>query len=258
MANELAEKKSFSVMLTEELNGIQEALPDKFNQPRFVQNSLAFLNGNDSLIKFSKQYGKQGTAQILMGFVRAATLGLDAMHGECYLVPYGSAINFVTSYKGMVKMVKKYSQDPVKRVTVDVLHEGDTIKVNVIDGHKSLEMNIDPLSTKPVIGVVAECIYLDGDIEYEVMSRDELEAVRQQSKAKNSLAWSTFTEEMYKKACIRRLCKRITLDLDANAIRELDSGIEIETDQKELRNRDIEANENSEDFIEVESEVVTD
>lgn len=191
-----------------------------------------------------------------MGFVRAATLGLDAMHNECYLIPYGSNINFVTSFIGMIKMVKKYSQDPVKRITVDILHEGDSIEVNVVDGQKSLKAKIDPLSKNPVIGAVAQCIYEDGGIEYEVMSINELQAVRNQSKAKNSLAWATFTEEMYKKACIRRLCKRITLDLDSDIAKELDSGIALETDQKELARRDIESNENSEDFIEVESEVV--
>lgn len=248
MANEL----TLSESLTMELTNVKSSLPANFNINRFVQNSIALLNGNDALIKYSRQYG---SAQIKAGLIRAAYLGLDALNSECYLIPYGSTINFVTSWKGMIKMVKKYSQNKVKRIDVKILRDGDSISASTIDGRTSLSISQNPLSKNPVIGVVAQVIYEDGDLDYEVMSVEELERVRGQSKAKNNLAWSGFTEEMYKKVCIRRLCKRITLDLDTNAAREFDSGIELENDQRELARRDIEAHENSEEFIE--SEVVS-
>ena len=255
MANEVDVKRtSFSESLTEELMENKAALPSKFNVTRFVQNSIALLNGNEALIKFNKTYG---SAQIKAGLMRAAYLGLDALNGECYLIPYGSTINFVTSYKGMIKMVKKYAQDDVKYITVDLVREGDEISASVIDGRRSLSMKQNLLSTNPIVGCIAQCNYEDGNVDYEFMSLKDMENVRNLSKAKNGLAWGTFTEEMYKKVCVRRLLKRITLDLDANLAKELDSGIEFETDQRELARREIEANENSEDFIEVESEVVS-
>ena len=135
--------------------------------------------------------------------------------------------------------------------------EGDSVKAKFVDGKKNLEIDTDVLSSKPLKGVIAMCIFEDGSLDFEYMSKEQLEKVRQQSKAKNSLAWGTFTEEMYKKVVIRRLCKRITLDLDSDIAKEFDSGIEIETDQRELARRDIEANENSEDFIESTAEVVS-
>lgn len=255
MANELAEKKqTLSEALTASLTEVQSSLPQNFNIPRFVQNSIALLNGNESLIKYNKQYG---SAQIKAGLMRAAYLGLDALNAECYLVPYGSSINFVTSYTGMMKMVKKYSQNKVKQITTEIIREGDSVKAKFVDGKKNLEIDTDVLSSKPLKGVIAMCIFEDGSLDFEYMSKEQLEKVRQQSKAKNSLAWGTFTEEMYKKVVIRRLCKRITLDLDSDIAKEFDSGIEIETDQRELARRDIEANENSEDFIESTAEVVS-
>ena len=255
MSNELDVKRpSFSEALTAELTEAKDSLPVKFNIPRFVQNSIALLNGNETLVKFSKSYG---TSQIKAGLIRAAYLGLDALNGECYLVPYGSTINFVTSYKGMIKMVKKYSQDGVKHVSVDLVREGDEITATVIDGKRGLQIKQNLLSNKPIMGCIAQVQYADGNIDYEYMSLADLQVVRNQSKSKNALAWSAFTGEMYKKACIRRLLKRITLDLDKDFAMEMDSGIDIETDQRELAKREIEANENSEDFIEVESEVVS-
>ena len=145
MANEVDVKRtSFSESLTEELMENKAALPSKFNVTRFVQNSIALLNGNEALIKFNKTYG---SAQIKAGLMRAAYLGLDALNGECYLIPYGSTINFVTSYKGMIKMVKKYVQDDVKYITVDLVREGDEISASVIDGRRSLSMKQNLLST---------------------------------------------------------------------------------------------------------------
>lgn len=254
MANEISERQpTLSEALTTELTSVKESLPANFNIPRFVQNSIALLNGNDSLIKYSKQYG---VGQIKAGLVRAAYLGLDALNAECYLIPYGSTINFVTSWKGMIKMVKKYSQNKVKQITTEVIREGDTVTAKFVDGKKQLEISTDVLSDKPIKGVIGMCIFEDGDLDFEYMSKEQLEKVRGQSKARNSLAWGTFTEEMYKKVVIRRLCKRITLDLDSNIAKEFDSGIDLETDQRELARRDIEENENSVDFIDVESEVV--
>ena len=65
----VAAKESFSVTLTNELESQRGALPVDFNIPRFVQNSVALLNGNDSLMKFAQQYG---TSQIKQGLLRGA------------------------------------------------------------------------------------------------------------------------------------------------------------------------------------------
>ena len=255
MADEIVtQKPRFSVALQAELESNKSALPQGFNISRFVQNSLALLNGNEALQKFNKQYGPD---QIRIGLVRAAYLGLDALHNECYLVPYGSVINFVTSYTGAIKMAKKYSTEPIKTIYAEVVKEGDQLNCWIEDGKKRFTFKKDPFSSNKVIGVIAVCVFSDDHIDYELMSYNDLETVRKQSKARNAMAWGTFTDEMYKKAAIRRLCKRITLDMDAKETEAFDSGLEMETDQRELRNRDISEYANSEDFIEVESEVVS-
>lgn len=255
MANELATPKpTFSMMLKSELETNKGALPANFNVPRFIQNSLALLNGNEALIKFSRQYG---TEQIKAGLLRAAYLGLDALHNECYLVPYGSTINFVTSYTGAIKMAKMYSMEPIRQIYAEVVKEGDDIKTWIEDGKKRLSFYKTPFSNGKVLGVIAVCVFEDGHIDYDLVSGEDLENIRKLSKARNALAWSSFTEEMCKKAAIRRLCKRITLDMDSDTTQAFDSGLELERDQKELAKRDIAEHENSEAFEGfTESEVV--
>ena len=255
MANEVDVKRpSFSESLTTELVSVKDALPADFNIPRFVQNSIALLNGNDTLVKFNKQYG---SSQIKAGLVRAAYLGLDALNAECYLVPYGSTLNLMPSYKGSVKMAKKYATRPIKEIYAKLVREGDEFEESIVNGEPSVNFHPKPFSNAKIIGVFAVCLYQDGGQVVESMSIEEVEASRSQSKSKNSIPWGKFYGEMVKKTCLHRLCKCLSIDMDAKEWSSWNEGLEIETDQKELRNREVQANENSEDFIEVESEVVT-
>ena len=92
---------------------------------------------------------------------------------------------------------------------------------------------------------------------YETMSADEVEKCRKSSKAQNSPAWKNFWSEMARKTVMRRLCKSITLNMDAEAKDMFEAGTEMETDPAELANREIEEKANTEElFFDVESEVV--
>ena len=244
--NELAKKELFSVQLTDALNEQKEALPADLNIPRFVQNAVALLNGNDVLARFAKEHG---TAQIKAGLMRGAYLGLDALNSEMYLVPYGSTLNFMASYKGMVKMAQKYATRPIKSIYAKVVREGDVFEETIVNGEPTINFTAKPFNNAPMVGVFAVCQYKDGGIQYEVMSAEEVEQCRRQSKAQNSPAWKNFTSEMAKKTVLRRLAKSLPIDMDAKAVEMFDSGTEIETDAKELAQREIEEKSNTEEFV---------
>lgn len=247
MPNEVAQKQpDFSTALTTELETQKDALPKDFNIPRFVQNSLALLNGNDTLQEFAKNYG---TTQIKQGLLRGAYLGLDALNSEMYLVPYGKTLNFMPSYKGMVKLAQKYSTREIKTIYAKVVREDDEFEEVIDHGEPSINFKAVPFSSKPIIGVFAVCQYKDGGMVYEVMGKADVEQCRKSSKAKNSPAWSQFWSEMAKKTVLRRLCKNLSIDMDAKAAEAFDSGLEIETDAKELANKEIEENANSQELI---------
>lgn len=237
MANTaVATKDTFSVALTNELESQKAALPADFNIPRFVQNSIALLNGNDTLADFAK---KHGTAQIKQGLLRGAYLGLDALNSEMYLVPYGSQLNFMPSYKGMTKLAQKYSTRPIKRIYAKVVRDGDTFEEVIERGEPSINFKAVPFNSKPIIGVFAVCQYADGGLIYEVMSREDVEQCRKSSKAKNSPAWNNFWSEMAKKTVLRRLAKSISIDMDARVADAFNAGLEIETDPVEQAKNEI-------------------
>ena len=247
MPNEVSTNRpKFSVILTEELNMQREALPRDFNITRFVNNSIALLNGNETLAKFAKQYG---TEQIKMGLIRGAYLGLDAMNNEMYLVPYGSTINFMPSYIGMQKLCMKYSTREINTIYAKVVREGDDFEETIVNGEPSITFKPKAFNTGKIVGAFAVCLYADGGMVYEVMSLQELEQCRKSSKAKNSPAWDRFTQMMYRKTVLRRLAKSIPLDMDDKLADAMNAGLEIETDPKVLADREIAENGNTEELV---------
>lgn len=244
--NEIATKETFSVSLANELQANRNALPQNFNIDRYVQNAVALLNGNESLQKFAKAHG---TAQIKAGLLRGAYQGLDAMHNEMYLVPYGDVLNYSPSYKGMSKMAKRYSIRPVKDLYAKLVRSGDTFEEVIEHGVPSINYKAVPFNTKEIVGVFAVCLFEDGGILYETMSKDDIEKVRSKSKAKDKGAWVDFWGEMAKKTVMRRLCKNIELDMDAESKAFFESGTEIETNVVEVAKREVEESANTEEFI---------
>ena len=254
MANEVTvQKPKFSVALTEELNMQRDALPRDFNITRFVNNSIALLNGNETLAKFAKQYG---TDQIKMGLIRGAYLGLDAINNEMYLVPYGSTINFMPSYIGMQKLCIKYATRPIKTIYAKVVREGDEFEETIVNGEPSITFKPKAFNNGKIVGAFAVCLYTDGGMVYEVMSLEELEQCRRSSKAKNSPAWSSYTQMMYRKTVLRRLAKSIPLDMDEKLSDAMNAGLEIETDPAEIAKRETEENGNTEELVADAEEVV--
>lgn len=244
MANELAEKKTFSVAITDKLTSISDALPKDFNSARFVQNALALVNDNPSLQKYSQ-------TQLMAGLMKGAVLGLDFYSKECYLIPYGDQLNYQTDYKGSMKLAKKYSIRPIKDIYSEVVREGDEFGIDIIGNERKVTFKPVPFNSKPVIGAFAVAQFEDGGILTETMSLAELENTRKHSKASNSMAWKDFTTEMYRKTVIRRLCKKIEIDFENPTQRQyFEEDTAIETDIVEASKNEIKANANSVDFDE--------
>lgn len=208
MANEL------SVILDSELTKAECALPKNFNKDRFVHNAIAMLNCNENLAKFVAK-STTGLAQVKAGLMKAAMLNLDALSDECYLIPYGSTLNFQTSYKGLIKLCMLYSERPILEVYAKVVKDGDRFEERIENGNQVINFSPKPFNNGEVIGAFAIVRFTDGGLLYDTMSVDELEYNRKTfSKVPNSPAWSKATNEMYKKTVLRRLLKTITLNFE--------------------------------------------
>lgn len=86
----------------------------------------------------------------------------------------------------------------------------------------------------PLTYVYAVAVLKDGGIQFEVMSRAEIEAVRNQSKAGKIGPWITHFDEMARKTVIRRLFKYLPVSIEAMRAVEVDE----QTDRGEFVSAD--------------------
>lgn len=223
------EQKTFSVVLAEKLDEVGEACPPDLNKPLFVQNAIALMDEHPEL----KGYGAN---QVMNGLMKGAFLNLNFMSSECYLVPYKGRLQYQTSYKGSAKLVKRFSIRPVLDVYAEVVRQGDEYERWSDDEGQHYSYKAKKFNDGAIIGAFAVCKFMDGGVLIDEMNITELENTRSHSMAKNSMAWKEFTSEMYRKTVLRRLCKKIELDLNVlqrEAYNE-DEAIDIEEEKPEV------------------------
>lgn len=197
-------------LLFDQLTAEQNALPKDFNKTRFVQNALSVVQNNEQLSKFPDK------KQVMSGLIKGAYLGLDFMANECYLIPYQNTLRFQMSYIGKKKFVKKYSIRPILDVYAKVVREGDKFTENIVNGHPSIDFSPIPFNDSPETGAFAVVLYKDGGMEYEAMSKNEINDIRTKySKASDAKAWKNSWGEMAKKTVLGRLCKHIECDFES-------------------------------------------
>lgn len=201
--------------LMKEMTTHKDALPPGFNRMRFALNCVTVIQDMLKDPKKKANLEKVAMESVLTTFMKGAYLGLDFLNGECYAIPYGSQMQFQTDYKGEIKLCKKYSKDPIKDIYAKVVREGDEFVEEITGGVQNIEFRPKPFSDADMIGAFAVCVYKDGTMIYDTMSKKEIEHVRNTySKAKDSQAWRSSTGEMYKKTVLRRLCKMVDLNFD--------------------------------------------
>jgi recombination protein RecT len=200
--------KTTNNQLTSILDKEIEALPSGFNTLRFKQNAMTVLQGLD----LSKMKGKEFA--LARCIVKGAYLNLDFANKECYVITYGGNPEFMTDYKGEEKLVYNYAVRPVKNIYAQLVKDGEEFWVET-NGEDKKIIHRQGISDNKIIGAYAVVIYTDGTTNFEVMTRKEIETVRDKfSKQPKGKAWADSFGEMCKKTVLRRLCKHIQLNFD--------------------------------------------
>lgn len=250
LATQQKQEMTTSEYFTSELDRISGALPADFNKQRFALNFVSLMNDRPDLKEFSKE--KLGVA-----LVRSAQDNLDALNNEVYIYKgYNGDLTYSISYKGLRKMAIEKSQKPIDNIISKLIKEGDSVDEEIVNGQAHLHYKSKFGNNGKIIGVFAICTFKDGSEIYEIMTKDEIDAVK--NKSRNSGAWRDFYGEMAKKSVIRRLCKQITLDFNDKQQADAFIGADDYIDNpKEQAAKDIEENANSKDLDdEVVAEVV--
>jgi len=174
----------------------------------------------------------QCTPLSVMGaMIQGAQLGLDfdPNLGEAYMVPYANnkkaqdgswtkvnEAQLQVGYQGLMKLVRNSGNIGDIRAQIvyenDVFdhEEGDTIRVHHVPFQMARRKGLTTaMNAGNPFAVYTVCQTKDGDKSIKVMYLDEVEAIRQRSRAKDDGPWITDYAAMVKKTCIRQHCKTL-------------------------------------------------
>ena len=160
----------------------------------------------------------------MAALLSCAEFGIEPNGRDAHLLPYGKTCQLIIDWKGLVKLAKQSGEVSIMRP--DIVCENDyfTWKNGVVDHEIDFK--------QPRGEIVAAYSYVktkDGEDDYEVLTLEEIDKVRNTSKTKNSGPWVDFFSEMCKKTAVRRHSKRLTLSP------EFTKAVEIDDQQFDLK-----------------------
>jgi len=184
-----------------------KALPKHLDIDRMLRIAMTSVQKVPKLLECSPQ-------SLLAAVIQCAQLGLepDGVLGEAYLIPYGKICTLIPGYRGLLKLARQSGE--VLMIEARVVHAHD---VFTYEYGLDLECrHVPSLDDDPglLTHVYAVARMKNGEATFEVMTKKQVDLVRQRSMASGSGPWVTDYEEMAKKTVLRRLCKMLPLSVE--------------------------------------------
>jgi recombination protein RecT len=231
MTTEIAKKSDVRSLIESDAfkAQIQKALPKHLTPDRFIRVAVTAMTRTPKLAECTQ-------ASLFNALLTCSQLGIEPDGRRAHLIPYGKDCQLIIDYKGLAELAMR--SGVVANIHADVVCDADTfeydrgsVRTHTIDFRKP---------RGKVYAVYAICRFKDGTEKAEVLSAEEVEAVRKRSRAGQAGPWVTDWNEMAKKTAFRRLSKwlplspeyRDALDHDADAI---DITGSVKTEPKAMR-----------------------
>ena len=222
------------LMDPKQISAVSMALPRGMDAHRFMRIVWTECRKNPALVHATPD-------SLFQACITAAQLGLEVgSHlGQCYLVPFtvtrktreGGWVNIpqaqlIIGYKGLIALARKSGE--MVSLNAYVVHEKDQFSYQ-LGLHPDIQhipsAEADP---GPITFVYAVANFVGGGVQFEVMSRAEIEAVRDASQGWKSAQasakkygkpakgpWAEHFSEMARKTVVRRLAKYLPLSVEA-------------------------------------------
>lgn len=194
---------------------IQAMLPEGFPIAKFTQVALTAVLSNRDILAADRD-------SLLGACLKAAQDGLLPDGKEAALVVFrtkaGPKVQYMPMVWGITK--KMHQTGEVGTLNSQVVFEKDEFSFWVDEKGEHMLHKPKMFGERGgPVGVYASIITKDGFPYIEVMSKEEIHAVRDVSKAKDYGPWaSDFASEMWRKTCIRRLSKRVPMTAEIERI----------------------------------------
>ena len=184
------------------------ALPKHVNPARFVRAVMTAVMTNPSLLDVDRR-------SFFGAAMRASQMGLLTDGLEGVIVVFKNQAQFMPMVGGIMKLVRNSGE--ISTWSVQAVYENDHFDFCLGDEehitHKPSLSNRGKL-----IAVYSIVTMKDGEKSREVMSVEDVNAIRARSRSGNSGPWATDFAEMAKKTVVRRHSKRLPLSTDIDGM----------------------------------------
>lgn len=208
------------------------ALPSTVSVDAFRNAAIVAVQNNPDILNCD-----QGS--VFRAIRNLAAAGLIPDNREAAIVPFKGQAQAMPMVYGIIKVAR--NSGGVKSLWADVVYEGEIMTVDIQDGERVWKHTradgspIDAMSRGgAVVGAFAVAKLSDGTIDFQPMSRAEIEKRRmasanQRDANKPSGIWESWYEEMAKKTVIRNLAKRLPMSSeDMNRLMAEDDANRVE------------------------------
>ena len=193
------------------------ALPAHIPSERFVRVALSALA--DSTVRTVAQ-SPNGRRSILEATLKAASDGLLLDRREAALVAFGDVVQYMPMVAGIMKKARNSGE--ISSLICQVVYSNDDFEINYVTSNEPVTHRPNLRERGEPYGVYAIARLKDGNwSQPEFMTRDEVERIRQRSRAKNNGPWVTDFWEMARKTVIRRLAKYLPSSTDKDGFQEV-------------------------------------
>ena len=215
----MANQKSVIGLLEQMKGEIARCLPRHLTPERMARIAMTELRKTPKLQECDPM-------SFIAAIMQASQLGLEpGILGSCYLIPFNNnqtgkvECTFMPGYRGFLDLARRSGQ--ITSLVARAVYENDEFSYEF--GLKEDLIHKPSMSDRgELVAVYAVAILKDGGHQFDVMSRKEVDAIRNQSKSKNNGPWVTHFEEMAKKTVLRKLFKWLPCSVEMQKAVSLD------------------------------------
>lgn len=207
-------RRSMEMAISSRREKFLSIVPDHVSDKEHYLSQLAFET--EVLIAENPRLASCDPKSLLLGAMNAARYRLSFRHGDCSLIPFKNTAVFVLGAPGIVKVL--HNTGLFKRVKWGVFCEGDEFDYQEGGGLGGDYVRVKKALTGrgEVIGAYAIAEMNDNTCHIIVVDQKTLHQIRDSSpgykKSDPSSPYNKWPEEMFGKAAIKRLMKRLPLD----------------------------------------------
>lgn len=210
----------------------QKALPAHIPAEKFVRVVQTAIATNPDIAKASKQ-------SVFAATMKCAQDGLLPDGREAAFVIYfnkgAPTVQYMPMIGGILKKIRNSGE--LASITAELVYDRDDFKFWVDDNGQHIHHAPNMWEDRgELMGAYALAKTKDGALYIEIMSRKQIEDVKNASRAKTSGPWAgAFETEMWRKTVIRRLAKRLPMSTDLDEfIRQDDDLYDFAPEPKEV------------------------